>query len=166
VIQSSEGTIERQVTITAGDQSDVDETIFAGWIKVFVPFDLTISEHGRALRLDDRGQVMLTAGTHEVRFENRTLGFVDVRKVDVKPGAVTAVSIAAPKTTLSVTATMPAEVFVDGTSVGQTPLADLPVDLGTHDVAVKPQSGDQRHFTITATVKPVTLAVDFSKPGA
>ena len=137
VIESTEGTVERTVTVAAGETAQLNETIFAGWLKVYVPFDLTITERGRALQLDDRGQAMLPAGTHEIRFENRSFDFVDVRKVSITPGAVTSVSIAPPKTSLSVTASSPGEVFVDGTSVGQTPVAALPIDLGTHDVLVK-----------------------------
>jgi PEGA domain-containing protein len=65
---------------------------------------------------------------------------------------------------LTVTATQPAEVFIDGERVGETPLTSRPINLGTRDVVVKSASGGERKFTITVTVDPVRIDVDFSTP--
>jgi hypothetical protein len=130
---------------------------------VLSPFQLTISEGTRAIRLDDRNQVMLPPGSHDLRLANRALGFDETRSVDVRPGETTALSVVAPRSALSVTASEPAEVWIDGVRADHTPVVDFPVDLGTRDVLVKNTSGEERHFTLTMTVKPVALSVDFSK---
>ena len=62
---------------------------------------------------------------------------------------------------LTVTSPEAAEVWVDGTKVGDTPLNAAPVPLGTHDVLVKRASGGERRYTITVGVKPFTLNADF-----
>jgi hypothetical protein len=40
------------------------------------------------------------------------------------------------------------------------------VELGSHDIVIKRATGGDRQVTATITVKPYTLNVDFSKPGA
>jgi len=65
---------------------------------------------------------------------------------------------------LSVTASLPAEVFVDGVRVGEAPLTNHAIEIGTRLVVVKSITGPERRFTITATGKPNDINVDFSKP--
>jgi hypothetical protein len=164
VLQSPAGTIQRTVAVAPGTTAEVDESIFSGWVVVYAPFELTISEGGRALRTDDRNELMLPAGPHDLRFSNRALGFEQSQHVELKPGDRLTISIKAPKTTLSVNATEPAEVWLDGVRLGDTPLADAPVDLGTHELVVRRAAGGERRQTIRATVQPVSVAIDFSKP--
>jgi len=67
---------------------------------------------------------------------------------------------------LSVTATDAAEVFVDGTRIGEVPLTGAPVALGTHEIVVRRTAdGVERRSTITVGVAPFALHVDFSRPG-
>src|SRR6185295_5234803 len=47
----------------------------AGSVAVYSPFEVTISEGGRVLRPDDRNQVMMAPGAHDLRFVNNALGF-------------------------------------------------------------------------------------------
>jgi hypothetical protein len=164
VLERANGSIERTVSVNATELTRVNEMIFPGWITVYSPFTLNITEGSRPIRLDDRNQVMLPSGAHELRFENRALGYEEVRRVDVRSGAVTSLSIVPPRSSLSVTSTAPAEVWLDGTSAGQTPLNALPVELGTREVLVRTPDGDVRRFAITVTTKPVVLDANFSKP--
>jgi hypothetical protein len=62
---------------------------------------------------------------------------------------------------LTVTATEAAEVWVDGTRLGDTPLNAAPVPLGIHDIVVKRAGGGERRFTVTVGTKPVTLNAAF-----
>jgi CheY-like chemotaxis protein len=163
VLESAAGSVKRSVTVKADDGATVTETIYAGWLKVFSPFDLTITEGTRALRLDDRYQIMLPPGPHELRFENRALGYQEVRRVEVQPGITTPISIVAPRSTLTLSTNAPAEVIIDGVSAGQTPLVNVSVELGTRDVMLKSAAGDRR-LSVAVTVKPVVLEVDLSKP--
>jgi CheY-like chemotaxis protein len=163
VLQSGTGSVKRSVTVKSDEPATLSENIYAGWIKVLAPFDIAISEGSKLLRLDDRDQVMLPAGPHDIRFENRAFGFTETRHLEVQPGMTTPLSIAAPYTTLTLTTSAAAEVVIDGVSVGQTPLDNYPVQIGTRDVQVKSAAGNRR-LSIPATVKPVVVEVDFSKP--
>jgi hypothetical protein len=163
-LKSDAGSVKRSVTVAADKTAEITESIFSGWLAVYSPFDLDITEGGRALRLDDRHQVMLPPGQHELRLVNRALEYEAVRQVQLKPGEVTNLSLTAPPSTMTVTATEAAEVWLDGARVGVTPLNAVSVELGTHEIVVKRTTGGERRFTVTMTVKPFTLNVDFSKP--
>jgi hypothetical protein len=62
---------------------------------------------------------------------------------------------------LNVAANEAAQVWVDGTRVGETPLTGAQVQLGTHDILVKSTTGSERRYTVTIGVNPYTLKVDF-----
>ncbi len=160
--ESAKGSVQRTVNVAAGETAQVDETIFPGWLLVNAPIELTVTEGTRIIRLDDRGQAMLPPGSHELHLENKALGYQEVRQVEVRPGETARLAITPPTSTLNVTATAPAEVWLDGVVVGQTPLADFAVEIGTHDLRVKSAAGERR-VTALVTVKPFELNVDFAE---
>ncbi|HET9466827.1 MAG TPA: hypothetical protein VFO48_00385 [Vicinamibacterales bacterium] len=133
----------------------------SGWVAVFAPFEITISEGSAGVPLDDRGRAMLTPGRHRLRFQNRELGYDETRTVQVRPTETTTINLT-PETTITVTSNEPAEVLIDGTRAGDTPFEGR-VGLGTHTVTVR-TAGGERQRTVAATSKPVQLEVDFSKP--
>ena len=162
-LKHKDGIIERTLTLEPGENATVDEQIFAGWVGVFSPIDVTLSEGGRELRPNDQGQVMLPPGPHEIRMTNKTLDYDAVQKVVVKPGEVARITATPPKGSLTVSASEPSDVFVDGKKIGSTPLNGAEVELGSHEVIVIRNGGGQRRFTVTATTKPLTISADFSK---
>jgi hypothetical protein len=162
VIESGSGSVRRAVAIKSDEPVTLNETIYAGWIRVFAPFDVTITEGPKVLRADDRDQVMLSAGPHQVHFENKAFGYQETRRVEVQPGVTTPISIAAPHSTLTLTTSAPAEVFIDGVSAGPAPLREYSIQLGTRDVLLKSPAGDKR-ISVSVTVKPVVLDVDMAK---
>lgn len=165
-LKSSAGTVKRTVTVGNGKTAELDELIFSGWLALYSPFELAITEGDRTLRLDDRNQIMLPPGSHELRLVNRAFGYDTVRQVELKPGELVTLSVKPPLSTMTVTATEAAEVWLDGARIGETPLNTVPVELGTHEIVVKGAAGGERRFTVAVTVNPLTLNVDFSKPAA
>ena len=99
-----------------------------------------------------------------MQFENRPLGYRESRQIVITPGATTAISIVPPTSTLTVTATLPAEVFIDGERAGETPLVGYRVNLGTREISVRNQIGVERRFMMTVGIPPRRIDVDFSKP--
>lgn len=161
VLQSAQGTVERKVEIVPDRPAALDEAIFAGWVTIFSPIEISVFDGPRSLRPDDRNEIMLAAGRHELRFENRALAFSQVRAVDVAPGERQRVTITPPKSSIAVTASESAEVWVDGARLGQTPLPPTPIDVGTHELLVKRASGGERKSTITVTVRPFATSIEF-----
>jgi hypothetical protein len=162
-IDSEKGSVRRTVEVTSERETSISETIFSGFLKVFAPFEVSVSEGARGLRLEGGNQLMLPPGVHELRFENKDLAFRDTKRVEIEPGKTSSITLLPGGSRLTVTATAPAEVIVDGQKVGDTPLTDYAIALGTRDILVKGANGERR-FLQTVTTKPVRLEVDFSKP--
>jgi hypothetical protein len=160
-LQSDAGTVHRTVMVVANETAQVDESIFSGWLAVYAPFEITIAEGGRMLRPDERNQILLAPGVHELRIANKTLAYEATWSVEIKPGEKTNLRVTPEPSTLTVTASEAAEVLLDGSRVGDTPLNAAPVPLGTHELVVKRAAGGERRFTITVGVKPFALNVDF-----
>jgi hypothetical protein len=164
VLQGASGEVRRTVTVAEGRVTEVSELIFTGFLTVFAPFEVQVTEGNRALRLDDRGQMMLPPGRHELRFRNSEFSYDEVRRIDIEPAATTRLSLVPRPTTLSVTSNEPAEVFVDGERLGATPITNASIALGTREVTILAAGGDERRVFVKATAQPVQLDVDFSQP--
>ncbi len=133
----------------------------AGFVAVFAPFDINISNASQPLTVDDRGRAMLPSGKYRLRFQNRQVGYDETRAVEVRPTETTTINLV-PQTALNVTANEAAEVLVDGERTGETPF-DGRIPYGAHTITIR-TAGGERQFQIEATMKPVQLEVDFSKP--
>jgi len=157
------GSLQRTVTIAAGQTATMDESIFSGFLAVYSPFDVVVTEGGRTLRFDERNQVMMPSGHHELRVVNRALGYDSVQSVDLKPGETARITVKPAPTPVTVTASEQAEVWLDGARIGDAPVNAMPVELGTHDIVVKRAAGGEKRFTVTITVDPLTLNADFSR---
>ena len=163
-LRANGGAIQRTITIAADQTAEVDESIFSGWLAVHSPFDVVINEGNRALTLDDRSQVMLPPGRHQVRIVNKALAYDVAHQVELKPGEVTHLTITPAPSSLTLTASETVSVWLDGERLGETPLNSVPVALGTHDLLVRRAAGGERRLTITVTANPFALHIDFSRP--
>jgi hypothetical protein len=82
----------------------------------------------------------------------------------VGPGKVTPMRVDIPKGSLALNAAPWAEVWLDGDKVGDTPMGNISLPIGTHEVLFRhPDLGEQRH-TVTVTLNgPARLSVDMRK---
>ena len=66
---------------------------------------------------------------------------------------------------ISVNALPWAEVWVDGAKVGETPIGNFPIAVGTHDLVFKhPDFGERHESVIVTLTKPARISVDLRKP--
>ena len=163
LIESASGSVRRNAVVEADRFTTIRESIFSGWLHVSAPFEVQYSEGGRGIVFDEHNQALLSPGPHDIRVDNRELAYHTVLHVEIEPGKIASISVVPAPSTLTVTASAPAEVLVDGQKVGDTPLASFPVNLGTREIVVKSAAGVTRRFTTTVTSAPVHLDVDFSK---
>ncbi|HUK35441.1 MAG TPA: PEGA domain-containing protein [Vicinamibacterales bacterium] len=160
-LRSAKGSIERTVRVDAGESSEMSESIFPGWVAVSAAVELTLHEDGRTLKRDERGWAILSPGPHEIQLDNDALGIHETRKVVVTPGDTTRVTLAPHTSTLSITTNEPAEIWVDGMSLGETPLVEAPMTLGMHDVRVR-NAMHERWLRVRVTLQPVEMTVDMT----
>lgn len=162
VVTTDQATVRRTVRVEAGRILTLDIPVYSGWVVVFSPIPLDIASAGTTLGNTDTGRIILPPGRHVLTLTNREYGFSDTRTVEILPGEERPLNIE-PKGLVNVNAHPWAEVWIDGKKAGDTPIANLPVLLGTRTVVFKhPQYGERR-ITTTITSKPTALTVDLTK---
>ncbi|PYR62655.1 MAG: hypothetical protein DMF91_05920 [Acidobacteria bacterium] len=164
VLDGKEGSVRRTVMIKAGSEETLDESIFSGWIAVFAPFELKITEGKHFIGTTESGKLIMPAGRHELLLANAALGYRETRVLDVNPGQTTSLTIEAAEGIVRINAPAGTEVSIDGQRVGITPLGDLHVAIGSREIVCKhPQLGQQRVVTDVTRSAPVELNIDFGK---
>ena len=169
-LQSSEGiTARHTVAVQAGGTASLVVPMGAaasagpvsGWVSVKAPFAMEIREQGRLLGTTETERLMIAAGRHELAFVNEPLGFRATRVVQVGPGKVASITLDLPQGVVNLNAAPWAEVWIDGRRVGDTPLGNLSVSIGPHEVVFKhPQFGEKRHAISVTLGAPLRLSVD------
>ena len=79
-------------------------------------------------------------------------------------GKTTAIRIDPPKASVSVNARPWAEITLDGKSLGETPIANVLVSVGSHEMLFKhPQLGERRQTVVVTATGPNRIAADLTK---
>jgi len=119
-----------------------------GGVKVSAPFDLQVFENGTLVG-SNAGSIAVVDGSHTFDLVNDSLGFRLRSTVNVHAGQLSTLSVPAPNGRLSINAVPWADVYIDGTLAGQTPLANVLVPIGKHVITFKhPQLGEQQQTVI------------------
>jgi hypothetical protein len=169
VLQAEGGpAVKQKVVIQAGVTSSVLAPVttaapgpVSGWLTVKSPVSLEIRENNRLLGTSESDRIMLAAGRHEVQFMNDTLGYDETRVITVQPGKVAPISIQMPQGVININASPWAEVWIDNRRAGETPIGNLPVSIGPHEVVFRhPQLGEKRQAVSVTLKAPVRLSVD------
>jgi len=88
---------------------------------------------------------MLAAGRHDITMSIAGLGIRMCGASRSPAGKTIAVRVDPPKVSVSVNSAAWAEVTLDGNSVGQTPISNLLVAVGTHEMVFRhPQFAERR----------------------
>jgi hypothetical protein len=136
----------------------------AGWVSVKLPFAVEIHENGRMLGTTEADRLMLAAGRHELELVNPTLNYRVTRVVNVTPGKQMTISPEVPQGAVNLNAAPWAEVFIDNQRVGETPIGNLAVPIGPHEIVFRhPQFGEKRHAVAVTAGVPVRISVEMRK---
>jgi hypothetical protein len=135
-----------------------------GWIAFDSPFPVEVSEGGRALGTTAGGPLRLAAGLHTLELTNPTFEFRTTLAINVTPGQKATTPLTVPNGSLSVNALPWAEVFVDGRAIGMTPLAHIPVPIGSRELLWRhPELGERRQVIRVTARTPVRIGLDFHR---
>jgi hypothetical protein len=168
-LQSDGASAKHTVTVQAGGTASLVVPMGAaaaggpvsGWVSVKAPFTMEIREQGRLIGTTDADRLMIAAGRHELDLSNDSLGYRATRVVQVAPGKVAAIALELPMGVINLNAAPWAEVWIDGRRVGETPIGNLSVSIGPHEVVFKhPQFGEKHHAVSVTLGAPVRLSVD------
>src|SRR5262249_31793058 len=87
------GSIRRTVRPKPNEPASITGSIYSGWLALFAPIDLQISEGAEILTLDEHSRVLLSPGHHVLQLANRSYGYRGSQEIDVRPGEITVVSL-------------------------------------------------------------------------
>ena len=165
VLESDLGSVRQRVKVEPGTTASLVVPMTtqqggpaSGWIAVTSPIELQLFEGNRLLGSSLSDRIMVSAGRHEIKIVHEAFGYEATRVVQVTAGKVTPFSIELPQGTLALNAVPWAEVWIDGERVGETPIGNVPLSIGPHDIVFRhPELGEQ-HQTAQVTLKGVTRA--------
>ena len=168
ILENELGSITQEVKIEAGTTASLVVPLgtpknapLSGWIAVTAPAQLQIFEEGRLLGTSQSDRIMVGVGRHELTMINESIGFSESLVVNVTPGRVSAIKPPWPSGTMSFNATPWAEVWVDGRQVGETPLGNISVPIGSHEVLFRhPELGEKHVRALVTANAPAKVSVD------
>jgi serine/threonine protein kinase len=172
VVMDAEGAnIKQVVSIEPGSTASLvipligaENAPLSGWISVSAPVELQVFENRRLIGTSQSERLMVSAGRHEIELVNETVGYRQVRTIQVAAGRVAPLKVEWPKGTIAINALPWAEVLIDGEKVGETPIGNLSLPIGPHEILFRhPELGEQR-FATTVTLKAqARVSVDLRK---
>lgn len=136
----------------------------SGGIRLNAPIDLQVLEGNRVLGTSADGPIVAPAGSHQLDFVNSAVGFRVRQSVTIKAGEIATLTITPPMGRLSVNAQPWAQVLVDGMPAGETPIANLAVTLGQHEIIFRhPQLGERREIVVVRADGVTRISTTFGR---
>lgn len=125
---------------------------------------LQIWEKGALVGTTATPRILLPAGAHELELVNTELDYRVARTVQIAAGQTASVPLKPPMGTISVNALPWAEVWIDGQRAGETPIGNVSIAIGNHEMLFRhPELGEQRKTVAVGALKPVRVGVDMRK---
>jgi hypothetical protein len=136
----------------------------SGGVRVSSPFGLDVLEDERLLGSSAGGPVVTTAGRHEFDLVNSALGYRSRRVVDIKPGQIVSLAVTPPNGSISINALPWADVWIDGKLVGETPLGNVSIPVGEHQIVFRhPELGERRENAIVRSDRPTRVSANLRR---
>ena len=169
-VTSKSGSAERRITLEPGATKELvfslprSTATLGGWVSVTSPFHVELLEQGEVVGASGTTKVMLPAGRHDLVLRNASVGYESRHSVDVVAGTVATMAVVPPKAPVSVNAVPWADIAIDGNLIGQTPIGNIMIPVGPHEITFRHPQFGERTLAIVVTVAGVTRAVvDFTR---
>ncbi|MFN7981227.1 MAG: PEGA domain-containing protein [Vicinamibacterales bacterium] len=134
-----------------------------GGVQVISPISLQVLDGNEPLGSTDDGVLFTVPGARSLTFVNDSLGFRATQRVQVVAGTTATVRVTPPNGLLSVTAQPWAQVWIDGRRVGDTPITNLPIAVGDHEILFRnPKLGERRQKTTIQTRVTTRVSASFN----
>lgn len=158
-VEGETGSVSAMLMVEAGETTELDVPVYAGWVSVLSPVQLDILLDGKLIGSTEIEKLMLKPGRHKLDLENESLGYRGSVEVRVRPGATTSVSVV-PKAPVTVEAPEGTELSVNGDNMGTLPNARLEVPLGTAEFVMRYKDEERRHVVPVTMSAPVVVKYD------
>jgi hypothetical protein len=135
-----------------------------GGLRVSSPIELQVLEGDKVLGTTTDGPVVATAGKHELDFVNTVFGYQSHQVVEIKAGQIVPMKISPPDGRVSINAVPWATVSIDGNAVGETPLGNIALPVGEHQITFRhPQFGERTQKVIVKANASTRVSVAFAR---
>jgi hypothetical protein len=135
-----------------------------GGLRVSSPIELQVLEGDKLLGTSTDGPVVATAGRHELDFVNTEFGYQSRQVVEIKAGQIVPMKISPPDGRVSINAVPWATVSIDGNSAGETPLGNITLPVGEHQITFRhPQLGERTQKVIVKANASTRVSVAFAR---
>ena len=146
---------------TSGAAAAVPPKSVGGLIAVTAPVRMHIYAAGRIVGTTEAETVMLPVGNHDLTFINDEVGYKVRRSVAVQAGKTTTVRLDPPSGTVNVNASPWAEVWVDNQRIGETPIGNLRIPIGTREFVFRhPELGERRKSALVTLKESARVSID------
>lgn len=171
VLQHESGSVTERVLIESGRTTSLVVSMAnpptanaAGWVSISAPADVQVYENQRLLGTNRMDRIMLPVGRHELEFVNDSLDYRVLHSVQVAAGQVSQIRLEWPQGSLALNAIPWAEVWVDGRLIGETPIGNVSVPIGSHEVMFRhPELGERRVSVVVTVGKLTKVGIDLEK---
>ena len=134
-----------------------------GGLTIASAMELQVFENGKLIG-STAGPIAINEGPRTIEVVNETLGFRFRQTVNVKGGQMTTVNIAVPNGRISINAAPWAEVDIDGKPAGETPLANLSLPIGSHEITFRHPEHGVKKQTVIVKVDGLTRVTQVFQP--
>jgi len=146
------------VSIVAPLQSAAPAT---GWVAIASPLELDVFDGGALIGTSRTPRLMLFEGQRTLDLVNEGTGFRETRRVRVEKGRTVPIAVAMPNSTININAVPWAEVWLDDRRLGETPLGNISVPIGPHEVVFRhPELGEKKIATLVKQGAPARVSAD------
>ncbi len=169
VVSRAGRTVRRAVTVAAGTTSGLvialgGGGVESGWLTVASPVPADILEGDAVVGRTDMARLLLPVGAHTLDVVNDALGYRERRTVQVTADRTATLNLPTVNGILNVNAQPWAEVWVDSTRVGETPIGNYALPIGSHELVLRhPQLGERRQTVVVGVGTPARVGVDLRK---
>jgi PEGA domain len=169
IVGSGDAAIARTITILPGETASIvaavsQPSMTAGWVSFTTPVEMQVFEDGSLLGTTRTDRLMLPTGTHQLELVNTLLEFRKTASVRIAAGKTATAVVTIPNGSVSVNALPWADVEIDGRAIGTTPLANISLPIGSHEVVWKhPQLGERRQTIVITAASPARVGMDFNR---
>ena len=171
LVEGPSGSTHESVKVLAGTTALLTVTlpsltsgVAGGWLAVTAPIVVQLFEDGALLGSSQSERIMLPAGRHVIDTVNTTLGYQTTHTVQIGAGAVARLGLEMPAAVLNINAMPWADVSIDGKSLGVTPLGNVSVPIGSHEIVFRhPQLGERKRTAIVTVKGPNRLSENLNQ---